>query len=151
MIFSGYKSIKGSEAKSRVLRYFIASLLKEKALNRPKKTRLNFMLPGYFDKDTGEIIENPVDENSPPKYQDVFGNTIIELAKLNEKIVGITPAMSTGCSLNLMMKEMPERTFDVGIAEQHAVPFCRACRSGIHSFLQYILFVHAACIRPDHP
>ncbi len=97
--------------------------VKGKGFEQAEKDQVKFHAPGYFDKDTGEIIEKPVDKNSPPKYQDVFGNTIIELAKLNEKIVGITPAMSTGCSLNLMMKEMPERTFDVGIAEQHAVTF----------------------------
>lgn len=79
--------------------------------------------PGKFDKNTGEILKITTDEPLPPKYQDVFGHTILELAKQNEKIVGITPAMPTGSSLNMMMKEMPERTFDVGIAEQHAVTF----------------------------
>jgi len=79
--------------------------------------------PGKFNKDTGEILKIKSDEPLPPKYQDVFGHTILELAKQNEKIVGITPAMPTGSSLNIMMKEMPERTFDVGIAEQHAVTF----------------------------
>ncbi len=79
--------------------------------------------PGKFDKNTGEILKITTDEPLPPKYQDVFGHTILELAKQNEKIVGITPAMPTGSSLNIMMKEMPERTFDVGIAEQHAVTF----------------------------
>ncbi|HRW61927.1 MAG TPA: 1-deoxy-D-xylulose-5-phosphate synthase [Bacteroidales bacterium] len=78
--------------------------------------------PGKFDKNTGEILSIKTD-NIPPRYQDVFGETIVELAKQNDKIVGITPAMPTGCSLNIMMKEMPERTFDVGIAEQHAVTF----------------------------
>ena len=97
--------------------------VKGKGFEQAEKDQVKFHAPGYFDKDTGEIIEKPLDENSLPKYQDVFGITIIELAKLNEKILGITPAMSTGCSLNLMMKEMPERTFDVGIAEQHAVTF----------------------------
>ena len=78
--------------------------------------------PGVFDKNTGKAIKK--DENKkPPKYQDVFGETIIELAKKNKNIVGITPAMLTGSSLNKMMKEMPDRTFDVGIAEQHAVTF----------------------------
>lgn len=78
--------------------------------------------PGKFNKLTGEIIK----EKNPsvfPKFQDVFGNTILELAKSNSKIIGITPAMPTGCSLNIMMKEMPQRCFDVGIAEQHAVTF----------------------------
>ncbi len=75
-----------------------------------------------FDIETGEIIHKSK-EKQPPKFQEVFGKTIIELAKLNEKIIGITPAMPSGSSLNLMMKEMPDRAFDVGIAEQHAVTF----------------------------
>jgi 1-deoxy-D-xylulose-5-phosphate synthase len=79
--------------------------------------------PGLFNKDTGEIIKVVPKEPQPPKYQDVFGHTIVELAEKNEKIVGITPAMPTGCSLNIMMKAMPDRAFDVGIAEQHAVTF----------------------------
>jgi 1-deoxy-D-xylulose-5-phosphate synthase len=79
--------------------------------------------PGLFNKDTGEIIKIVPNEPQPPKYQDVFGYTIVELAEKNEKIMGITPAMPTGCSLNLMMKAMPDRAFDVGIAEQHAVTF----------------------------
>ena len=78
--------------------------------------------PGLFDKETGKIIIKKR-AASPSKYQDVFGETIIELAKENDKIVGVTPAMLTGSSLNKMMKEMPEKTFDVGIAEQHAVTF----------------------------
>lgn len=78
--------------------------------------------PGKFDPDTGErIVSN--DGNKPPKFQDVFGETLLELAKQNPRIVGVTPAMPTGCSLNIMMKEMPDRTFDVGIAEGHAVTF----------------------------
>lgn len=79
--------------------------------------------PGLFDKDTGKIVKSVFNEPQPPKYQDVFGNTIVELAENNEKIMGITPAMPTGCSLNIMMKAMPDRAFDVGIAEQHAVTF----------------------------
>ena len=78
--------------------------------------------PGKFDAETGErIIKDTT--NKPPRFQDVFGETVLELARQNEKIVGVTPAMPTGCSLNIMMKEMPERTFDVGIAEGHAVTF----------------------------
>ncbi len=76
-----------------------------------------------FDKVTGEKLEVPTSKPKPPKYQEVFGNTIVELAEKNDKIVGITPAMPTGCSLNIMMEKMPERAFDVGIAEQHAVTF----------------------------
>ena len=78
--------------------------------------------PGKFDLDTGERIKTE-DGTEPAKFQDVFGNTLLELAKENKRIVGVTPAMPTGCSLNIMMKEMPERTFDVGIAEGHAVTF----------------------------
>jgi len=79
--------------------------------------------PGLFDKTTGQIIQTKKDKPTPPKFQDVFGKSIIELAKKNKKIVGITPAMPTGCSLKFMMEEMPDRAFDVGIAEQHAVTF----------------------------
>ena len=79
--------------------------------------------PGLFDKNTGEIIKSSSTSPQPPKYQDVFGKTIIELAKENDKIMGVTPAMPTGCSLGMMMAEMPKRAFDVGIAEQHAVTF----------------------------
>lgn len=78
--------------------------------------------PGKFNPDTGErLVDN--DPNKPQKYQNVFGHTLLELAKQNEKIVGVTPAMPSGCSMNIMMKEMPDRTFDVGIAEGHAVTF----------------------------
>ncbi|MBQ7513026.1 MAG: 1-deoxy-D-xylulose-5-phosphate synthase [Prevotella sp.] len=78
--------------------------------------------PGKFDAETGERIVRDT-TNTPPRFQDVFGETLLELAKQNEKIVGVTPAMPTGCSMNIMMKELPERTFDVGIAEGHAVTF----------------------------
>ena len=78
--------------------------------------------PGLFDKKTGEIIGGKK-KKSPPKYQDVFGETIIELAEKNKQIIGVTPAMLSGSSLNKMMNRMPDRTFDVGIAEQHAVTF----------------------------
>ncbi len=78
--------------------------------------------PGKFDADTGKRIKGN-EENLPPKFQDVFGETIVELAKQNPKIMGVTPAMPTGCSLNKLMEAMPERTFDVGIAEGHAVTF----------------------------
>ena len=78
--------------------------------------------PGKFDVDTGKRIKTE-DGTEPAKFQDVFGNTLLELAKKNKRIVGVTPAMPTGCSMNIMMKAMPERTFDVGIAEGHAVTF----------------------------
>jgi 1-deoxy-D-xylulose-5-phosphate synthase len=79
--------------------------------------------PGVFNKETGEIVKIIPKSPQPPKYQDVFGHTIVELAEENSKIMGVTPAMPSGCSLNIMMQAMPDRSFDVGIAEQHAVTF----------------------------
>lgn len=79
--------------------------------------------PGKFDYESGEILENVKEGELPPRFQDVFGNTLLELAQQNDQIVGVTPAMPTGCSMNILMKAMPERTFDVGIAEGHAVTF----------------------------
>jgi 1-deoxy-D-xylulose-5-phosphate synthase len=79
--------------------------------------------PGVFNKETGEIVKVVPKSPQPPKYQDVFGHSIVELAEQNDKIMGITPAMPSGCSLNIMMQAMPDRAFDVGIAEQHAVTF----------------------------
>jgi 1-deoxy-D-xylulose-5-phosphate synthase len=96
--------------------------VKGKGFKQAEENQTIFHAPGKFDKETGEIISTS-GEGTPPLYQEVFGKTILELARLNEKIAGITPAMPTGCSLCLMMKEFPERTFDVGIAEQHAVTF----------------------------
>ncbi|MGX8698130.1 MAG: transketolase C-terminal domain-containing protein, partial [Prevotella sp.] len=77
---------------------------------------------GKFDPETGKLLKSSTDDQ-PPKYQDVFGHTLLELARENSRIVGVTPAMPTGCSMSIMMDEMPERTFDVGIAEGHAVTF----------------------------
>jgi 1-deoxy-D-xylulose-5-phosphate synthase len=96
--------------------------VKGKGFKQAEEDQTAFHAPGKFDKETGEIINTTI-ADAPLTYQEVFGRTILELAKNNDKIVGITPAMPTGCSLNIMMKEMPERTFDVGIAEQHAVTF----------------------------
>jgi 1-deoxy-D-xylulose-5-phosphate synthase len=79
--------------------------------------------PGVFNKETGEIVKVIPKTPQPPKYQEVFGHTIVELAEKNDKIMGVTPAMPSGCSLNIMMEAMPDRAFDVGIAEQHAVTF----------------------------
>lgn len=91
--------------------------------------------PGIFNKDTGEIIKVTPKSPQPPKYQDVFGHTIVELAEKNDKVMGVTPAMPTGSSLNIMMKAMPERAFDVGIAEQHAVTFSAGLASqGLRPF-----------------
>ncbi len=113
--------------------------------------------PGTFDKITGEIYKKVYTVPQAPKYQDVFGHTLLELARTNEKIFGITPAMPSGSSLNIMMKEMPDRAIDVGIAEQHAVtfsaglatqgliPFCNI----YSSFMQrgYDQVVHDVCIQ----
>ena len=74
-----------------------------------------------FDKITGEIVKKKIEAPQPPKYQDVFGHSIVELAEVNDKIMGVTPAMPSGCSLKFMMEKMPHRAFDVGICEQHAV------------------------------
>ena len=113
--------------------------------------------PGTFDKISGEIYHKTEEKPQPPKYQDVFGHTLVELAKQNDKIIGITPAMPSGSSMNIMMNEMPDRAFDVGIAEQHAVtfsaglatqgliPFCNI----YSSFMQraYDQVVHDVCIQ----
>ncbi|MEE4257416.1 MAG: 1-deoxy-D-xylulose-5-phosphate synthase [Bacteroidales bacterium] len=96
---------------------------KGKGFEEAEKNQTTFHSPGIFDRKTGKINIEREDGKKPIKYQTVFGKTIIELARQNDKIVGITPAMPTGCSLNLMMEVMPERVFDVGIAEQHAVTF----------------------------
>lgn len=96
--------------------------VKGKGFEKAEKDQTVYHAPGVFDKKTGTIKEDKC-HGLAPKYQVVFGRTIIELAEANPKIVGVTPAMSTGCSLNLMMAKMPDRTFDVGIAEQHAVTF----------------------------
>jgi 1-deoxy-D-xylulose-5-phosphate synthase len=96
---------------------------KGKGFKKAEEEQTVYHSPGYFDKITGELINKEKQGNIPPKYQDVFGTTILELAAQNEKIVGITPAMPTGSSLVMMMAAMPHRAFDVGIAEQHAVTF----------------------------
>jgi 1-deoxy-D-xylulose-5-phosphate synthase len=96
--------------------------VKGKGFKRAEENQTAFHAPGKFDKKTGEMLEN-TEKNKSPAYQEVFGKTILELARMNDKITGITPAMPTGSSLCIMMKEMPEKTFDVGIAEQHAVTF----------------------------
>jgi len=103
--------------------------IKGKGLKLAEANQTQYHSPGKFNKDTGEIIETPCPEKQPPKYQTVFGRTIIELAEMNDKIVGITPAMPTGSSLNMMMHKMPDRAFDVGIAEQHAVTFAAGLAS----------------------
>lgn len=113
--------------------------------------------PGTFDKITGEIHKKTYEKPQAPKYQDVFGHTLVELAKADNKIMGITPAMPSGSSMNIMMKEMPERAFDVGIAEQHAVtfsaglatqgliPFCNIYSSFMQRAFDQV--VHDVCIQ----
>jgi 1-deoxy-D-xylulose-5-phosphate synthase len=113
--------------------------------------------PGKFDKLTGEIRKKIYTQPQPPKYQDVFGYTIVELAEKNDKIMGITPAMPSGSSLNIMMEKMPDRAFDVGIAEQHAVTFSAGLATqglipfcNIYStFMQrsYDQVIHDVCIQ----
>jgi 1-deoxy-D-xylulose-5-phosphate synthase len=96
---------------------------KGKGFKQAELNQTTFHSPGRFNRKTGEILSKKSDTPQPPLYQDVFGQTILDLATKNDKIVAITPAMPSGCSLNIMMEVMPERTFDVGIAEQHAVTF----------------------------
>jgi 1-deoxy-D-xylulose-5-phosphate synthase len=96
---------------------------KGKGFKQAELNQTTWHAPGKFNKDTGERLLVKSDTPQAPKFQDVFGYTIVELAKKNDKIMGITPAMPSGSSLNIMMREMPERAFDVGIAEQHAVTF----------------------------
>ena len=96
---------------------------KGKGFAKAEENQTQYHSPGKFNMHTGEIIRKSYDKPQPPLYQDVFGETILELARTNKKIIGITPAMPTGSSLKIMMDEMPDRTYDVGIAEQHAVTF----------------------------
>jgi 1-deoxy-D-xylulose-5-phosphate synthase len=131
--------------------------VKGKGYDLAEKDQTKWHAPGTFDKITGEIHKKTYDKPQPPKYQDVFGHTILELAKENPKIFGITPAMPSGSSLNIMMKELPDRAIDVGIAEQHAVTvssglatqgqtvFCNI----YSSFMQraYDQVVHDVCIQ----
>ncbi len=102
---------------------------KGKGMDSAEKEPTTYHSPGLFDRKTGKIKESECSEKLPPKFQNVFGKSIIELAEKNEKIVGITPAMPSGSSLNMMMQVMPDRAFDVGIAEQHAVTFAAGLAS----------------------
>ncbi|WP_149913366.1 1-deoxy-D-xylulose-5-phosphate synthase [Sphingobacterium cavernae] len=97
--------------------------VKGKGYSLAEKDQTKWHAPGLFDKITGEIKKTVYEKPQPPKYQDVFGHTLVELAEANDKIMGITPAMPSGSSMNIMMNAMPDRAFDVGIAEQHAVTF----------------------------
>lgn len=131
--------------------------VKGKGYDLAEKDQTKWHAPGLFDKVTGEIYKKVHEKPQPPKYQDVFGHTLLELARENPKIMAVTPAMPSGSSLNIMMNEMPERAIDVGIAEQHAVTvsagmatqgmtvFCNI----YSSFMQraYDQVVHDVCIQ----
>ena len=107
---------------------------KGKGYEPAEKSATVWHAPGKFDPETGERIVQDC-SNEPPKFQDVFGKTLLELAKKNPRIVGVTPAMPTGCSMNIMMKAMPDRAFDVGIAEAHAVTFSAGmAKDGLQPF-----------------
>jgi 1-deoxy-D-xylulose-5-phosphate synthase len=131
--------------------------VKGKGYALAEKDQTIWHAPGKFDKITGVIKKKVFDTPQPPKYQDVFGHTIVELAEKNPKIMGVTPAMPSGSSLNIMMKAMPDRAFDVGIAEQHAVTFSAGMATqgltvfcNIYStFMQraYDQVVHDVCIQ----
>ena len=129
---------------------------KGKGLRQAEEDQVKYHAPGKFDAVTGDLLPKSTDE-LPPKFQDVFGKTMVELASSNEKIVGITPAMPTGSSLKYMMEAFPERAFDVGIAEQHAVTFAAGLATqgmtvfcNIYStFLQraYDQVIHDVCLQ----
>ncbi|MGL4632762.1 MAG: 1-deoxy-D-xylulose-5-phosphate synthase [Leadbetterella sp.] len=131
--------------------------VKGKGYGPAEKDQTKWHAPGLFDKVTGEIQKKVVTQPMPPKYQDVFGHTIVELAKEDTSIVGITPAMPSGSSLNIMMEQIPERAFDVGIAEQHAVTLSAGMATqGLKvfcniysSFMQraYDQVIHDVCIQ----
>lgn len=131
--------------------------VKGKGYALAEKDQTKWHAPGKFDSKTGEILKTTPTKPQPPKYQDVFGHSIIELAKKNDKIMGITPAMPSGSSLNLMMEAMPDRAFDVDIAEQHAVTFSAGLATeglvpfcNIYStFMQraYDQVIHDVCIQ----
>lgn len=129
---------------------------KGKGLRQAEENQVTYHAPGKFDAKTGDLLPQST-EKIPPKFQDVFGKTLVELAQKNEKIIGITPAMPTGSSLKYMMEAFPERAFDVGIAEQHAVTLAAGMASqGFHvfcniysTFLQraYDQVIHDVCLQ----
>ncbi|MEO9474332.1 MAG: 1-deoxy-D-xylulose-5-phosphate synthase [Cyclobacteriaceae bacterium] len=131
--------------------------MKGKGYKPAEENQTKWHAPGKFDKITGEIHKKVPANPQPPKYQEVFGHTLVELAEQNEKIVGVTPAMPSGSSMNIMMEAMPDRAFDVGIAEQHAVTFSagmatqgRVTFCNVYStFMQraYDQVVHDVCIQ----
>ncbi len=129
---------------------------KGKGLRQAEENQVVYHAPGKFDANTGDLAPK-TSEQQPPKFQDVFGKTLVELASKNDKIIGITPAMPTGSSLKFMMDVFPERAFDVGIAEQHAVTFAAGMATqGFHvfcniysTFLQraYDQVIHDVCLQ----
>ncbi len=149
-VFNHLKDIKGPKILHCVT-------VKGKGYKAAELNQTKWHAPGKFDKITGEIKKKVHTTPQPPKYQQVFGKTIVELAKENEKIMGVTPAMPSGSSMNIMMKEMPDRAFDVGIAEQHAVTFSAGLATqglipfcNIYStFMQraYDQVIHDVCIQ----
>ena len=132
---------------------------KGKGFKPAEKAATIWHAPGKFDKETGERLVADT-EGMPPLFQEVFGHTLLELAKANDKIVGVTPAMPSGCSMNILMKEMPDRGFDVGIAEGHAVTFSGGmAKDGLipfcniySSFMQraYDNIIHDVAIHKQH-
>lgn len=149
-VFNHLKDIKGPKILHCVT-------VKGKGYKAAELNQTKWHAPGKFDKITGEIKKKVHTTPQAPKYQQVFGNTIVELAKENKKIMGVTPAMPSGSSMNIMMKEMPDRAFDVGIAEQHAVTFSAGLATqglipfcNIYStFMQraYDQVIHDVCIQ----
>lgn len=134
--------------------------VKGKGFAPAEKEQTKWHAPGLFDKVTGEVYKKVITTPQAPKYQDVFGHSIVELAEKNDKIMGVTPAMPSGSSMNIMMEAMPDRAFDVGIAEQHAVTFSAGLATqglvpfcNIYStFMQraYDQVVHDVCIQNLH-
>lgn len=134
--------------------------VKGKGFAPAEKEQTKWHAPGLFDKVTGKVHKKVIDTPQPPKYQDVFGHTLVELAEKNKKIMGVTPAMPSGSSMSIMMEAMPDRAFDVGIAEQHAVTFSAGLATqglvpfcNIYStFMQraYDQVIHDVCIQNLH-
>jgi 1-deoxy-D-xylulose-5-phosphate synthase len=145
------------QKKQKGLQILHCKTIKGKGYTQAETDQITWHAPGLFDKLTGEIHKKLPQSQEAPKYQDVFGHTLVELARVNPKIVGITPAMLSGSSMRLLLNEFPERTFDVGIAEQHAVtlaagfaadgflPYCNI----YSSFLQrgYDQVIHDVCLQ----
>lgn len=149
-IFQDLKKIKGPKILHTVT-------VKGKGYALAEKDQTKWHAPGKFDSKTGEILKSIPTQPEPPKYQDVFGHSIVELAEKNKKIMGVTPAMPSGSSMNIMMEAMPKRAFDVDIAEQHAVTFSAGLATegltpfcNIYStFMQraYDQVIHDVCIQ----